>query len=272
MPELPEVETVRRGLEQHVVGKEITKVTVLLEKMLIGDSQDIIDKQIISIGRRGKLLIVGIEGGGVVLIHLRMTGQLLLKSKIGNRVLPDKHTRVVLELEDEVLYFQDQRTFGYFELINNAKLKTNKFLNALGVEPFSELFTFELFGSQLKKKLKTPVKTFLLDQTIIAGIGNIYADEACFRAGILPWRKCGELEEAEIEKLYVAIKEVLSLSVDLGGASAANYVDVTGGKGDFMRVANVYRQQGKPCRVCGSPIQKTKFGGRGTHFCIQCQK
>lgn len=271
MPELPEVETVRRGIERYLMGKPIRDVRVLLKKTFVGNSQDIVGKKIAFVERRGKLLMLRLEDDLVMLIHLRMTGQLLLKSKVGNRVLPDTHTRVVVEFEDEVLYFQDQRTFGYFQLIKNEELRMNNFFHNLGVEPLSEEFKIEDLRFNLKKKAKVPIKSFLLDQRIIAGIGNIYADEACFRASILPWRKCGDLSDAEIEKLFVAIKEVLSLGVELGGASAANYVDVTGGRGDFMGVAMVYKQQGKACQVCGTLIQKTKFVGRGTHWCTKCQ-
>lgn len=272
MPELPEVETVRRGLERYVLGKMILGGEVLLPRVFRGDLNELRKRSVVSVGRRGKLLMLELSDEVFLLIHLRMTGQLLLHSKIGGRVLPDKHTRVVLELEDERLYFQDQRTFGYMEVLKKKELEIHTFLKLLGREPLSEAFSLKDWQEMLERNRKRVIKGFLLDQHYVAGIGNIYADEACFRAGILPWRKIESLDSEEIEALYIAVREVLSLGVDLGGASAVNYVDVSGGRGDFMGVAMVYRQQGKPCRNCGTVIQKRVVAGRGTHWCASCQR
>ncbi|GIW59812.1 MAG: formamidopyrimidine-DNA glycosylase [Patescibacteria group bacterium] len=272
MPELPEVETVRRGLEKYLLGKVILGGEILLPRVFRGDLSELRERSVVSVGRRGKLLMLELSEEVFLLIHLRMTGQLLLHSKIGGRVLPDKHTRVVLELKGERLYFQDQRTFGYMEVLKKAELERHSFLKLLGKEPLSEEFQLEHWKEMLARNRKRVLKSFLLDQHFIAGIGNIYADEACFRAEILPWRKIESLELEEAEALYKGVREVLSLGLDLGGASAVNYVDVSGGRGDFMGVAMVYRQQGKPCRKCGTVIQKRVVAGRGTHWCASCQR
>jgi formamidopyrimidine-DNA glycosylase len=272
MPELPEVETVRRGLEKYLLGKVILGGEIFLPRVFRGDLDRLRGRSVLGVGRRGKLLMLELSEEIFLLVHLRMTGQLLLHSKIGGRVLPDKHTRVVLELEGERLYFQDQRTFGYMEVLKKAELESHSFLRLLGKEPLSEEFLLEHWKEMLFGNRKRILKSFLLDQRFVAGIGNIYADEACFRAGILPWRKIESLEVEEVEVLYNAVREVLSLGVDLGGASAANYVDVSGARGDFMCVAMVYKRQGMPCRVCGTVVQKRAVAGRGTHWCASCQR
>jgi formamidopyrimidine-DNA glycosylase len=288
MPELPEVETVRRGLEKLIIGKNIISVSSDWQKSLpITEHQIneyIIGHEILSIGRRGKLLILGLDNEMSLLIHLRMTGQMVYRSKtykfgaghpndslIGK--LPDKSTRVIIKLNNgSNLFFNDQRKFGFINLSQNSKINKIPFLKKMGPEPLSKDFNYEVFKEQLHQRMKSQIKAVLLDQKVIAGIGNIYADESLWMAKIHPLQKVSDISEAKLKSLYKSIIEVLELSIEKGGSTDRNYVDAEGKKGSYINFARVFRREGKECYRCGKTIIKIRAAGRGTHLCPNCQR
>lgn len=286
MPELPEVETIRRGLVQHLLGKVLAEVVVETPKQFIGDPRTLGGVAITELSRKGKLLIFHLSDGRYLTIHLKMTGQLLWKGVGGESVmgghpsqtyidqLPNKHTRMTFRFtDDSVLYFNDLRKFGFAELMGAEEFAAHSFLGRLGPEPLEGGFNAAYLQERLSKSKSAVIKSFLLDQAHIAGIGNIYADESLFRAGIHPERKAGSLTEDEVLMLTQSIKETLQLALTHGGSSERDYVNAIGEKGTYLKVANVYRKTGQPCPRCpGFEIRRIKVGGRSTHFCANCQK
>lgn len=290
MPELPEVETVRAGLAQMLVGQRIKSVNSDWPKSFPNDPKVVRDKvvesTILAIERRGKALIIPLSGGYSLLIHLKMTGQLVYRpnnsdagfggghptdSLIHN--LPDKSTRVIFELTKGTLFFNDQRKFGYVKLEKSKDLhKTNAFLRKLGPEPLTDEYTFEMFKTALQKRQNTTIKAAILDQTVLAGVGNIYADEGLFAARIHPSTRVGDISTTKLKRLYNAIREVMTLSIKLGGSSDRNYVDAKGNKGSYLKFAKVFRREKQPCISCKTEIKKIRVAGRGTHICPHCQK
>ncbi|BDI16450.1 formamidopyrimidine-DNA glycosylase [Nostoc cf. commune SO-36] len=287
MPELPEVETVRRGLNQLTLNQEITGGDVLLDRTIaypfsVGEFIDGIKKSAYPSGvgaaiatwhRRGKYLLAELSSPsstGWLGVHLRMTGQLLWL----HRDEPlHKHTRVRLFFGDQQeLRFVDQRTFGKIWLVppGVAVESIMTGLAKLAVDPFSPEFTVEYLASKLQNR-RRPIKTALLDQSVVAGLGNIYADEALFKSGILPETLCIDLQLKQIELLRTAIIQVLETSIEAGGTTFSNFLNVKGTNGNYGGVAWVYNRTGEPCRVCGTGIQRIKLGGRSSHFCSQCQ-
>lgn len=276
MPELPEVETVRRGLNQLTLGQEITGGDVLLQRTIAYPFsvdefiQRIKGNTIAKWNRRGKYLLAELSPASFLGVHLRMTGQLLWLDQ--NQPL-HKHTRVRLFFGDkQELRFVDQRTFGQMWYIpaNVAVESIITGLAKLAVDPFSPEFTVEYLTDKLKKS-RRPIKTGLLDQSMVAGLGNIYADEALFKSGILPTTLATELKLPQIELLRTAIIEVLSASIAAGGTTFSNFLNVKGVNGNYGGEAWVYNRTGEPCKVCGDVIQRIKLGGRSSHFCSQCQ-
>ena len=278
MPELPEVETVRRGLNQLTLSQEITGGDVLLERTIAYpvSVDEFINKikgnTIATWHRRGKYLLAELSSPSpsYLGVHLRMTGQLLW-------LTPDeplhKHTRVRLFFgERQELRFVDQRTFGQMWYVPDdvAVESIITGLAKLAVDPFSPEFTVEYLADKLKKS-RRPIKTGLLDQSMVAGLGNIYADEALFKSGILPTTLCTELQLPKIELLRTAIIQVLSASIAVGGTTFSNFLSVKGVNGNYGGEAWVYNRTGEPCKVCGNVIQRIKLGGRSSHFCSQCQ-
>jgi formamidopyrimidine-DNA glycosylase len=278
MPELPEVETVRRGLNQLTLSQEITGGDVLLQRTIAYpvSVDEFINKikgnTIATWHRRGKYLLAELSSPSpsYLGVHLRMTGQLLW-------LTPDqplhKHTRVRLFFgERQELRFVDQRTFGQMWYVPDdvAVESIITGLAKLAVDPFSPEFTVEYLADKLKKS-RRPIKTGLLDQSMVAGLGNIYADEALFKSGILPTTLCTELQLPKIELLRTAIIEVLSASIAVGGTTFSNFLSVKGVNGNYGGEAWVYNRTGEPCKVCGNVIQRIKLGGRSSHFCSQCQ-
>ncbi len=274
MPELPEVETIRRSLEDKLIGKTLTGVKVLLDKMVKGISPEDFDaelrgKKITGISRRGKYLIIYLTGGITVVIHLRMTGQLLY-CPAGQDTI--KHTHIVFQLNDKgQLRFVDQRQFGRVHLVQAKELDNLSGLKNLGIEPLSECFTREFFRKELKKK-HTKIKPLLLDQTFLAGVGNIYADEALFRAKVNPERVAAGLSPREAANLYLAIKKVLLEGISNKGTSIRDYLDGEGNPGSNQDNLKVYGRAGEPCIKCRKPIERKVIGGRSSHFCPKCQK
>jgi len=290
MPELPEVETVRAGLAEILIDQRIKSVSTDWPKSFPNDPKIVRDKvvgsTILSVDRRGKALIIPLSGGYSLLIHLKMTGQLVYRARNTDRgfggghptdslihKLPDRSTRVIFELTDGTLFFNDQRKFGYVKLEKSKDIyKTNAFLSKLGPEPLSDEYTFDMFRSALMKRQNTTIKAAILDQTVLAGVGNIYADEGLFAARIHPSTRVRDISTIKLKRLYNALREVMKLSIELGGSSDRNYVDAKGNKGSYLKFAKVFRREKQPCPNCKSEIKKIRVAGRGTHVCPHCQK
>ncbi len=273
MPELPEVETLKRELS-IIVDKKFKLASIFASQLK--------NKKIISVERRAKILIITLSGEQKLLIHLKMTGQLIYQPKVGKLVIgghpdpsadgnPFKYTRAEFIFTDQSkLYFNDLRKFGWLKLLN--KTESEKILNKHGVEPLSKLFTFQNFQNLLQKYPNRKLKQFLLDQSLIAGLGNIYVDEACFLAKILPTRTVKSLTKLEQKNLHTSIIKILKLSIAKKGTSAKNYIRSDGTKGGFVPYLKVYGRKNEKCKRCKTGvIQKIKFAGRGTHFCENCQ-
>ncbi|MFC1651988.1 DNA-formamidopyrimidine glycosylase [Patescibacteria group bacterium] len=282
MPELPEVTTIVEGLKEKMIGKKITDIFCDHQKMIKQETFESLKKKtqgakIISVKRRAKYIIIELDNDLSVIIHLRMTGHLLYrpldKSKY-SKAFHDPYNQFVhfsLKLDDNhELAFSDLRKFGTVEIMAILEVK-NYFENKeIGPEPLDKSFTYEVFLERINRK-KSVIKQVLLDQTIIAGIGNIYADEILFAAGIHPKRKVNQLNGTELKKIYNAIKNILKKAVELRGTSVSDFRDVSGEKGSFGETLNAYRQTGKPCSKCGTKIERIVVGQRGTHFCPKCQ-
>jgi formamidopyrimidine-DNA glycosylase len=318
MPELPEVETIRRGLETRLVERIIKNIEVRAPKIFQGDPQDIVGARIISLERFGKLLVFRLEGENVLTIHLKMTGQLIWKPAIAIRkveegeeiivaetdnaelpyesdadddseddeivmgghpekaylqALPHKHTHIIMTLDDgSTVYFNDLRKFGRFTVMSKSELPETAFIQTMGPEPLGPDFTHAYLADQLKKRGKAAIKTFLLDQANVAGLGNIYADESLFRAAILPDRLAGDLKVGEVHNLYDSIQETLELALRHGGSSSKDYVNSVGERGTFLKIANVYHRTGMDCNRCDTGVIRRKvIGGRSSHYCPVCQ-
>jgi len=269
MPELPEVETIKNELLPHVVGHKIISITVLWERMVrhpsVGEFCSRLNgRKIADINRRGKYLLFNLENGEYLIIHLKMTGSLIIKP---SSELPGKHMRAVLELDNGVsMHFNDPRKFGGMWLVDDI----NSVIGKLGTEPLEEDFTPELLY-QLFTKHGVPVKALLCDQTFIAGIGNMYADEALFAAGIHPMRLGSSLTSDEIKQLHEAIVRVLKMAINSKGASIANYYRPDGTRGTAHNYFKVAHKRDESCPVCGATIRRIVVRGRGTYFCQKCQ-
>lgn len=262
MPELPEVETIRLGLEKKIVGLKIQGVQVLNPRSFIGDPEEVKGAKIIRLWRRGKVL--GIELDSVTLLmHLKMSGQLVWigDSKFAGGhptedmwgKMPNSHTRVIFSFSDgSNLFFNDQRKFGWIKIIENLKLKTENLLKRMGPEPLESNFTWQALKENLLKHKKTSVKVAILDQSVVAGVGNIYASEGCFNAKLDPQIKVQDLIDDQLKSLHQGVIKALRDGINRSGFS-------------------VYRKDGTPCKICGSIIKKIIQGGRGTYFCPNCQ-
>lgn len=289
MPELPEVETVRIGLQEFLTGQSVKSVdcdwpkSLPVERAVV--ESKLIGAKIESVDRRGKLIIIPLSSGYSMLIHLKMTGQLVYRPNTGKGFggghpndslidkLPDKSTRVVIKLTNGTLFFNDQRKFGWVKLEPTKDLeKNNAFLLKLGPEPLEDSYSFDEFKTAIRRRSKTSIKAAILDQAVLAGVGNIYADEALFAARIHPATKVGQVSTIKLKRLYNAIREVMKLSISLGGSSDRNYVDAKGNKGSYLKFAKVFRREGQTCPICGTEIVKIRVAGRGTHICPRCQR
>lgn len=273
MPELPEVETVRRTLEQLVLGKEIKEVSVFWPKIIkapepVEQFQDALRGQTIrNIGRRGKFLIFTLDDYAMV-SHLRMEGKYGVHAKDEPY---DKHTHVIFTFTDgSELRYRDVRKFGTMHLFTKGEEMGQMPLFHLGPEPLSDEFTVEGLSTNLAKTSRK-IKPVLLDQTVVVGIGNIYVDEALFRSGIHPERKASSLTPEEIKTLHAEIIATLSEAVEKGGSTIRSYVNSQGQIGMFQLELNVYGRKGENCKICGTPLEKLVVAGRGTHICPSCQ-
>ncbi len=270
MPELPEVETIVRGLAGTIVGKQIERAVIRLAKIAIAPpgvafSKALRGERITGTRRRGKYAIVDLVSGRSLVTGLRMTGRLVVQ-KPGEEDFPGTH--VVLWFTDgSRLSFADLRTFGRMRLVEPAEVWDRD----LGIEPFSSGFTPGAFMSMLAGRT-TPIKALLLDQRRIAGIGNIYACEALWEARIRPSRPAKALTKPAIRRLHLAIVDVLQRAIALRGTSVDDYVDAAGLRGGFQNILSVYGRLGQPCVRCGSPVVRTVLGQRGTWWCRRCQR
>ncbi len=264
MPELPEVETVTRSLLPHLKGRVIRSAEFRQVRVLRGDPDEtarrLVGRRITGLERRGKFIMMHLGGaGGIFTVHLGMTGKLLMGAEIG------KHTHAIVQLDRGVLTYDDPRQFGRLEWSEGVPSSVAK----LGPEPL--LVEFEEFWKKLHAR-KTKIKALLLDQKFLGGVGNIYADEALFRAGIHPLALSSKIGIVRARRLFDAVREVLSEAIESRGSSVSNYVDADGRLGSFQQSHRVYQRHDEPCLMCGRPIRRTLVAQRGTHFCPHCQK
>ena len=286
MPELPEVETVRRGLSALIIGKKIASEQHDTPKGFPNTPADVasfmIGATITNVRRRAKVLLVDLSTSYTLVIHLKMTGQLVFRgeqvfgaghpneSLIGE--LPDRSTRVTLAFTDgSHLYFNDQRKFGWMRLMPTLEVPNINFMQKVGPEPLEADFTAKQFAARFTRRAKTSIKAALLDQTVVAGVGNIYADESLWGAKVHPKRLVSTISKDEFVLLYTELRAVMNLAIEKGGSTDKNYVNAEGKRGSYMDFARVFRREGQTCPRCGTEIIKFKAAGRGTHICPVCQ-
>lgn len=343
MPELPEVETVRRGLHELIIGRVVKKVVACTAKSFpnapVDVDQFLIGSTITNVRRRAKVLLIDLSTDYTLVIHLKMTGQLVFVKKEASSVLsgeqsfdaklsnglsrtgstvkgvaevssrksaasqpeqatwsidqtdgevrwgaghpndsligelPDRSTRVTFTFADgSHLYFNDQRKFGWVKLIPTIEVPNIDFMKKVGPEPLESDFTVGQFIERFARKKKSPIKAALLDQTVIAGVGNIYADESLWGAKIHPLTKVADIPSTKYQLLYTELRSILNEAIAKGGSTDRNYVNAEGKKGSYIDFARVFRREGKPCPRCGTIIVKFKAAGRGTHICPECQQ
>jgi formamidopyrimidine-DNA glycosylase len=290
MPELPEVETIKVGLAKLLPGRVVKDVWYDWDKSFPNAPADVarflVGSKVNKVRRRAKVLIIELSGGWALVIHLKMTGQLVFVGNNQNQrfgaghpsqelvgELPAKSTRVVIDFTDgSKLFFNDQRKFGWMRLMPAIEIPEIDFFKKVGPEPLDAGFTVDLFIERLMHRQNSNIKAVLLDQTVIAGVGNIYADESLWGAKIHPAMLVGKVPRPKLVMLYNSLRDVLNLSIQKGGSTDKNYVDAQGRKGSYLSFANVFRRQGQPCPRCGTPIEKIRVAGRGTHICPKEQK
>jgi formamidopyrimidine-DNA glycosylase len=288
MPELPEVETVKVGLSRLLPGRRVKAVDFNWPKSFPNAQADVdkfvIGAEVTEVRRRAKVLLIELSSKYSLVIHLKMTGQLVFASQ-GERFgaghpndslvgqLPDRSTRVTLTFTDgSRLFFNDQRKFGWMRLIPTAEVANLDFFKKVGPEPLSDDFDWQQLRERLQRRKNTNIKAALLDQTVVAGVGNIYADEALWGARLHPSTLVRDISAAKFHKLYDELVYVLRLSIEKGGSSDRNYVNAEGKKGSYISFARVFRREGQVCPRCGHVIEKIRVAGRGTHVCSRCQR
>ena len=282
MPELPEVETVKLQLEKYLKGHKIENVQINATKIFSGNPKDLVDAKVKGVRRFAKVLSIDLSNGFSIVIHIKLTGQLIYRGanlkqppRLSNKVvggIPGKHTHVVFELDKGgFLYYNDVRRFGWIKIVKSDKLQVTGFIGKLGPEPFRDL-TLEHFKRVLSKT-KRAIKVVLMDQTKIGGVGNIYANDALWLAKIDPKRPANELQSDEVTELYEAIHEVLKAGMKYGGASELAFVTPDGKEGEYQKHTLAYGHQGEPCSRCHkAKFTKYFLSGRGTYVCPVCQK
>lgn len=272
MPELPEVETIARGLNNYLVNKRIAAVDIRYSKIVNGDEESfrrlICGRRIKKINRYGKYLFLQLSTEVTVSIHLRMSGQLFLSDY---EAIPDKHTHLDFYFQNynKNLSYRDIRKFGRLEIIPKGDI--SGYIRTKKLGPDALEINSDSLSTALRSS-KRPLKALLMDQSLIAGLGNIYVDEAMFLAGVLPFSTGNKLTGRQIEKLFNAISEVLRQAIKNRGTTLSDFIDVHGERGTNQFSLMVYGQAGKPCAKCRQPIIKTKVNGRGTHYCAFCQR
>lgn len=287
MPELPEVEVVRKGLEGLLLNRVVEQVLFDTPKSFPNAPEQsdvyLIGACIVSVRRRAKVLLIALSSGYSLIVHLKMTGQLVFRgehnfgaghptdSLVGE--LPDKSTRVEVVFTDgSRLFFNDQRKFGWMKLVPTDEIEQLPFFQKLGPEPLEKEFTFDIFRERLARRKNTTIKAALLDQSVLAGVGNIYADESLWAAKIHPLTRVRDVPLAALRRLHKELIAVLLLSIEKGGSTDRNYVNAEGKKGSYTSFARVFRREGQACYRCGREITKIRVAGRGTHVCEYCQK
>lgn len=274
MPEMPEIETIRRSLEPHIQGRKITSVEVLLPRQIKWPEPEsfvarILQTTIAGLDRRGKYLLLQLDNQVSLIFHLRMTGQLVYVPSMGQD--NSHHNRLIIHLDDgSKLIFSDTRTFGTLYAMHQDELWRIQGMAELGPEPLSPEFTVA-YLSKAAEGRKTKIKSFLLDQRKVGGLGNIYVDEALFLAGIHPLRQAGSLTLPELTKLQYTVNQVIAEGIADGGTTFRDYRNGNGEKGSHQEHLYVYGRDGQDCLICGTPLEKIKVGGRGTRFCPHCQ-
>ena len=288
MPELPEVETVRLGLDKLLPGRRIAGVEFDWLKSFPNSPADVgqflFDARVTEVRRRAKVLLIDLDSGYSLVVHLKMTGQLVFRSDderfgaghpnhslVGE--LPDTSTRVTIIFADgSKLFFNDQRKFGWMRLLPTLEIENLDFFKKVGPEPLAAEFTPGQFAERLLRRQNSGIKAVLLDQTVVAGIGNIYADESLWAARIHPETKVRDVPPARLRSLFAELQAVLRLSIAKGGSTDRNYVDAEGKRGSYLTFARVFRREGQACPRCGTTIIKLRVAGRGTHICPVCQR
>lgn len=294
VPELPEAETITRQLMQKVKGLTIRSVDVANKNSFISNSKNIIDAKINNVYRWAKNIVIDLKPtnqplpsgwrlGMHLLIHLKMTGQLIFVDRHGQfggghpvppfeDEVPNKFTRVSFRFSDgSALYFNDIRKFGWIKLLTGKELSHE--MKNIGPDPMASYFILDEFKTKLSKHKNKMIKPVLMDQSVIAGLGNIYVAEVCFRAGVMPNRKISTLSNKDFDNLFRAIKFVLPLAIKYKGTSSDAYVTLEGKKGSYASKLWVYGREGQPCpKKCGGKVKKMPLAGRGTYYCSQCQK
>ena len=283
VPELPEVETIRVGLAKIIVGKTIKSEEHFKPKSFPNDpetvSQFFIGASVTAIHRRAKVLLIELSSGYTIVTHLKMTGQVIVDDH-GNHwggghpsdsligTLPDNTTRVIINFTDgSLLYFNDLRIFGWMKLIPTLEVSNLPFMLKVGPEPLADSFTADDFADRFTRRKRSLIKAALLDQSVVAGVGNIYADESLWSAKIHPHTRVEKVTREQLKDLYVQVRDVMNLSIAKGGSTDKNYVDAEGKRGSYLLFANVFRREGQPCTRCGGLIEKIRVAGRGTHIC-----
>jgi formamidopyrimidine-DNA glycosylase len=271
MPELPEVECVVRGLRRRIIGRTIERVTVRLERIVRGSPLDLAERlpgrTFRDVRRRGKVIIIGLDGSLSLLVHLRMTGQLLWLER---EAPVEKHTHVIFHLcSGRHLRYRDQRQFGWLQLAESGRLAEHPRISGLGPEPL-EIGRDEFVGRLSSHRRQ--IKPLLMDQTVLAGLGNIYADESLFQARIHPLQRASRVSTVKLNRLHAAVGQVLCRAIDCSGSTVGQFRGTDGEIGEFQNHFQVYDRRGQPCPRCGRPIVKIRVGGRGTHICVRCQR
>ncbi len=289
MPEMPEVETIRRDLDTTVRGARIESVTVLWPPF-VGATRAVLDTavvghRIVAIRRRGKALILDLDRDWHLLLHLKMTGQIVVHQR--GRVIafgghptakiigpmPNPWTRAVFALgAGRTLFVNDQRKFARLRVVTTADLAADRFLSSMGPEPLSAGFSLGVFKARLARHRSAPVKAALLDQATVAGIGNIYADECLHMARIDPRQATASLKPAQLRRLHQAIRVILRDAVDHCGTSFPSFINDGRHRDSYLAYARLFGRQGQPCPVCGTPIERIRVAGRGTNYCPRCQR
>lgn len=291
MPELPEVETIKEGINDIVQGKVFEDVEIIDKKVALFSKQEFEDKikgqELDRAIRRAKILIIKTKSKYGLMIHLKMTGQVIVEDRAGKKEggghpdkaysgkkLPHKYTKIIFRFDDgSKMYFNDLRRFGWIKIVDLNNLDQLPQISKLGPEPFSNDFNPGYLEKVFERRERSNIKNLLMDQSAVAGIGNIYASEALFLAGIDPRRKAGSISNKEIEKIYQSVKKVLKKAIEVGGTSSDSYVDARGEQGDYLKQAYVYGREGATCRrkECHGEVEKIKINNRGTYFCSRCQ-
>lgn len=282
MPELPEVETIRTGLNTLIIGKTIVAEEHFKPKSFPNDPEEVkqflLSARVIGVRRRAKVLLIDLSTDYTLVTHLKMTGQIVYRGETkwgaGHpsdsliRELPDNTTRVIYTFDDgSKLYFNDLRIFGWMKLYPTIEVPNIDFMKKVGPEPLEADFTADEFADRFARRKRSLIKAALLDQTVVAGVGNIYADESLWGAKIHPRTRVQNVTREQLKDLYRQVRTVMNLSIAKGGSTDKNYVDAEGKRGSYLEFANVFRREGQACPRCGATIEKLRVAGRGTHIC-----